>query len=171
MNGVLVTPNPEPSRFGLKILLSIIDLASAWRVNELCFYVFYSVKHIALSYTWHPYSWWRHQMETFSASLAICAGNSPVPGEFPTQRPVTRSFDVFFDLRLNKRLNKQSWGWWLQTLSRPLWRHRNVHCVSRCIIDGNVSIVSLNDVCNMYPLSTCAFIKVLPSCDWSKMTQ
>ena len=60
-----------------------------------------------------------------SALLAICAGNSPVPGEFPTQRPVTRSFDVFFDLRLNKRLSKQSWGWWFETLSRPLWRHRN----------------------------------------------
>ena len=55
--------------------------------------------------------WWRHQMETFSALLAICAENSPVPGEFPTQRPVTRSFDVFFDLRLNKRLSKQWWGW------------------------------------------------------------
>ena len=40
-------------------------------------------------------------METFSALLAICAGNSPVSGEFPAQRPVTRSFDVFFDLRLN----------------------------------------------------------------------
>ena len=37
-------------------------------------------------------------METF---VAICAGNSAVPGEFPAQRPVTRSFDVFFDLRLN----------------------------------------------------------------------
>ena len=61
-----------------------------------------------------------------SALLAICAGNSPVPGEFPTQRPVTRSFGVFFDLRLNKRLSKQWWGWWLETLSRPLWRHRNV---------------------------------------------
>ena len=35
-------------------------------------------------------------METFSALLVICAENSPVPGEFPTQRPVTRSFDVFF---------------------------------------------------------------------------
>ena len=33
--------------------------------------------------------WWRHQMETFSALLAICAGNSPVPGDFPAQRPVT----------------------------------------------------------------------------------
>ena len=47
------------------------------------------------------------------------------PGEFPTQRPVTRSFDVFFDLRLNKRLGKQSWGWWFETLSCPLWRHCN----------------------------------------------
>ena len=65
-------------------------------------------------------------METFSALLAICVGNSPIPGEFPTQRPVTRSFDVFFDLHPNKRLSKQWWGWWFETLSRPLWRHRNV---------------------------------------------
>ena len=70
-------------------------------------------------------TWWRHQMETFSALLAICAGNSPVSGEFPTQRLVTRSFEVSFDLRLNKRLSKQSWGWWFETPSRPLWRHRN----------------------------------------------
>ena len=49
----------------------------------------------------HQQSWWRHQMEPFSALLAICAGNSPVTGEFPAQRPVTRSFDVFFDLCLN----------------------------------------------------------------------
>ena len=69
--------------------------------------------------------WWRHQMETFSALLALCAGNSPVTGEFPTQRPVTRSFDVFFDLRVNKRLNKQSRGWWFETPSRSLWRHCN----------------------------------------------
>ena len=33
-------------------------------------------------------------METFSALLALCAGNPPVTGEFPEQRPVTRSFDV-----------------------------------------------------------------------------
>ena len=74
---------------------------------------------------WCQKPWWRHQMETFSALLAICAGNSPVPGEFPAQRPVTRSFDVFFDLRLNKRLSEQSWGWWFETLSRTLWRHCN----------------------------------------------
>ena len=53
----------------------------------------------ATSYT--SWTWWRHQMETFSALLAICVGNSPVLGEFPAQRPVTRSFDVFFDLYLN----------------------------------------------------------------------
>ena len=82
-------------------------------------------------------TWWRHQMEIFSALLAICAGNSPVTGEFPTQRPVTRSFDVYFDLRPNERLSKQWWGWWFETLSRSLWRHRNEtsllrrHCNSK----------------------------------------
>ena len=65
-------------------------------------------------------------MELFSALLILCAWNSPVPGEFPAQRPVTRSFDVFFDMRLNKRLRKQSWGWWLETLSCPSWHHCNV---------------------------------------------
>ena len=71
-------------------------------------------------------SWWRHQMGTFPASLAICVGNSPVTGEFPAQRPMTRSFAVFFDLRLNKRLSKQWCGWWFETPSRLLWRHCNV---------------------------------------------
>ena len=64
-------------------------------------------------------------MEAFSALLAIYAGNSPVTGEFPAQRPVTRNFDVFLDLSLNKQLSKQSWGWWFETPSRPLWRHCN----------------------------------------------
>ena len=71
-------------------------------------------------------SWWCHPMETFSALLAFCAGNSPVTGEFPTQRPGTRSFGVFFDLRLNKRLSKQSSGWWFGTPTRSLWRHCHV---------------------------------------------
>ena len=60
-------------------------------------------------------------METFSVLLAICMGNTPVPGELPAQRPVTRSFDVFFDLRLNKRLSKT-----FEMQSCPLWRDRNV---------------------------------------------
>ena len=64
-------------------------------------------------------------METFSALLALCVGNSPVTGEFPAQRPVTRSFDVLFDLHLNKQLSEQSWDWWFETPSRLLWRHDN----------------------------------------------
>ena len=60
-------------------------------------------------------------METIAALLAICA----VTGDFPAQRLVTRSFDVFFDLRQNKRLSKQSWGWWFETPVCPLWRHCN----------------------------------------------
>ena len=57
-----------------------------------------------------PIPWWRHQMETFSALLALCAGNSPVTGEFPAQRPVTQGFHVFYDLRINSlrpRLNRR----------------------------------------------------------------
>ena len=71
-------------------------------------------------------SWWRHQMETFSALLDLCVGNSPVTGEFPSQRPVTQSFDIFFDLRLNWCLSKQSWGWWFETPLLSLWRNCNV---------------------------------------------
>ena len=79
-------------------------------MTRYCSYchVNYIAHHIVL----HPLNtWWRHQMETFSASLALSAGDSPVPGEFPAQRPGTRSFDVFFDLRPNKRLSKQSPRW------------------------------------------------------------
>ena len=65
-------------------------------------------------------------METFSTLLALCAGNSPVTGEFPAQRPVTRSFGVFSDLHLNKRLSKQLCGWWSEMPLRPLWHHCNV---------------------------------------------
>ena len=62
-------------------------------------------------------SWWRHQIETFYTLLAICAGNSPLSGEFPTQRPVTLGFYVFFDLRLDKPFSKQWWGWcWKEVL-------------------------------------------------------
>ena len=50
--------------------------------------------------------WWCYQMETFSALLALCAGNSPVTGEFPSQRPETRSFHAFYDLRPKRRLSK-----------------------------------------------------------------
>ena len=47
------------------------------------------------------------------------------PGEFPAQRPVTQSFEIFFDLRLNKRLSKQPWDWWFETPSWSLWHQCN----------------------------------------------
>ena len=55
----------------------------------------------------------------------------PLWGEFTGHRwiPLTKASDAepccFFDLCLNKRLSKQSWGWWFETPSRSLWRHRN----------------------------------------------
>ena len=76
---------------------------------------------------------WRHQMETFSALLALYEMNPPVAGRFLSQRPVTRGFDVSFDLRLNKRLRKQSRRRWFETPSRSLWRHCNALIKQVCI--------------------------------------
>ena len=64
---------------------------------------------------------WKH----FPRYWPFVRGIHQSPVNFPAQRSVTRSFDVFFDLRLYKRLSKQSWGWWFETLSCPLWRHCN----------------------------------------------
>ena len=50
----------------------------------------------------------------FRVTGPLC-GEFTGPGEFPAQKPVTRSFDVFFDLRPNERLSKQPWGWWFET--------------------------------------------------------
>ena len=55
-------------------------------------------------------------------------GESTAHWWFPSQKPVTRIFDVFFDRRLNKRLSKQSRRWWFETPSRSLWRHCHVFC-------------------------------------------
>ena len=63
------------------------------------------------------FPWWRHQMKTFSASLAFCVGNSPVNDEFPSERPVKRSFDVIFDVRLNQLLGKKWRRRWFQALA------------------------------------------------------
>ena len=81
---------------------------------------------------------WDHSHVTWDIMMTSSNGNifrvtGPLcgeftgPGEFPTQRPVKRSFDVFFDLRLNKRLSKQPWGWWFETPSWSLWRQCNVN--------------------------------------------
>ena len=86
----------------------------------------------------------------FRVTGHLC-GNSPVTGEFPAQRPVTRSFDVFFDLRLNIWLSKQSWGWWFETPSRSLWRNCNVlhlHTfLAACINFILVTIILILETC------------------------
>ena len=98
-------------------------------------------------------SLWRHcNVKAFIYMMTSSNGNifrvtSPLcgeftgPGEFPTQRPVTRSFDVFFDLRPNKRLSKQWRGWWFETLSRPFWRHRNENVITNAWPNFNVGPV------------------------------
>ena len=111
----------------IKLNLQFRSPASHRTVKSPTMVIFDDTQHlIAVPRRWcRRHKWWRHQMDTFSASQALCAGKSPVTGEFPSQRSGTRSFDVFYDLRLNKRLSKQSWGWWFETLSCSLLRHCN----------------------------------------------
>ena len=49
---------------------------------------------------------WRHDMGTISALLALCEGNPPVTGGFPSQTASIAGFDVSFYVSLNKLLNK-----------------------------------------------------------------
>ena len=105
-------------------------------------------------------TWWRHPMETFSALLAICARNSPVTGEFFAQKRVTRSFDISFDLRLDKRLSKQWSGWWIETPSRPLWRH----CNALEQLQTGTAGRSLMTMC--WPARTCTVVIAAPRAIW-----
>ena len=110
-----------PLKFGISnliphIIMDVIITYPCWYLSQ--FMLVKEVTDLKDGSAWSTHNdtqWWRHQMETFSALLAI----------FPAQRPVTQSSDVFFDQRLNKRLSKQSWGRWFEMLSRPLWRHCN----------------------------------------------
>ena len=90
---------------------------------------------------------WRHQIETFSALLALCEGNPPITGGFPSQRPVTRNFDVFIAWTLYWASNRNA---------RDLKRHRahydatvmvkKYHCTSYDAIyrDGFGALLSWN---------------------------
>ena len=111
-------------------------------------------------------------MEIFSALLANCAGNSPVTGEFPAQRPVTPSFDVFFDLRLDKRLSKQSWCWWFETLSRPLWRHCNIRVSisvtgTHAISVSKVTVNTVIDILYIWNTSSTTWVNEYEWSPWS----
>ena len=74
----------------------------------------------------HFFSWWRHQMETFPALLAHCAGNSPIPVDSPHKGQWRGALMFSLICAHNKRLSKEPWGWWFKTPSGSLWRHCNV---------------------------------------------
>ena len=136
--------------------------------NHACFMEYITFDLCCMLHLWFGrlITWWRHQMKTFSASLAICAGNSPVTGEFPAQRPVIRSFDVFFDLRPNEQLSKQSWVWWFETPSRPLWRH----CTSHSKVFTVQALMCVCYTCGYLSISamTCSIRSLTfdQSCNW-----
>ena len=92
--------------------------------------------------------------------------NSRVTGEFPAERTVTGSFDIFFDMHLNKWLNKQSWGWWFETPSQPLWRHCNEGLISSACLYSSCNWSRLNKVSDNKTKwmddSTCICWKYLP---------
>ena len=71
------------------------------------------------------------------ALLAICAGNSPVHGEFPAQRPVTRSFDVILICAWTN-------GWVNNRVSGDLWCHRTHYDVN--VMYVTVSKRSIDDL-------------------------
>ena len=101
---------------GLEVGLPITcDITNDYNVGIMAYVGFNDGRWDRQVFTWgrgsHPSFMMTSSNGNICRVMAICAGNSPVPGEFPTQRPVTRSFDVFFDLRLNKRLSQQSRGW------------------------------------------------------------
>ena len=106
--------------------------------------------------------WWRHQMETCSALVAICAGNSPVSGEFPAQRPVTRSFDVFLIRAwINHWVNNDEAGDFRGYCAHydviVMWSVRThfvcevlIHCCSKCVNKGVYDIYWLRKLWNRF---------------------
>ena len=111
-----------------KRLLEFMCFGVAKKQDSVMFIWFYNKGLNGMSPTSDKHFPW--SMMTSSNGKVFCVtgplcGEFTGPGEFPSQRPVTRSFDVFFDLRLNKRLSKQPWDWGFDTPVWSLWRHRN----------------------------------------------
>ena len=118
------------SRFRVFMRSSLVlYVVSAGPSSLTTFAICHCWTHLLYPLHYHPYyliiSWWRHQMKTFSALLALCEGKPPITGGFHWQRAVTGSFDIFFHLCLNRRPSKQSRRWF-ETPSRSSWCHYNV---------------------------------------------
>ena len=105
-----------------KIKARLLRTISGWASVQA--YMDLKTPHISNCCRWIS-NHWRLSMMTSSngnisrVTIPLLGELTGDCGEFTSQRPVTRSFDVFFDLRLNKHLSKQSWGWWL--------RHHGAH--------------------------------------------
>ena len=147
------------------------EMASECKFCQLCMIIGSNVKHVIGMNAFDYFCYLKHviyleypvlsclekgtaypddvvKMEAFSTLLALCVGNSPVTGEFPTQRPVMWSFHVLFDLCLNKPLRKQSRGQWFEMPSCSLWCHCNtsskMHTLLLCFVlssDYSISYV------------------------------
>ena len=115
-------------------------------VQTLCFIISFShcrtVCNIRIIQNWPMMT--SSNGNIFRVTGPLC-GEFTGPGEFPTQKPVTRSFDVLFDLRLNKRLSKQPWGWWLETPSWSLWRQRNAEDLTQRCTDVRNRVLPVCD--------------------------
>ena len=91
--------------------------------------------HFKSTYLGGVVSWWRRQMETFSSLLALCEGNPPVTGGFPSQRPVTRGFGVFFDVQWTN-------DWTHSPDAGDLWRHY-AHCDVTVMVSWTLEMTML----------------------------
>ena len=117
-------PPAEKDNFGSKDLGSIRH-RSDLKASERCLMDFSASTNIRCTQWLSVIMMTSSNGNIFRVIGRLC-GEFTGPGEFPAQRPVTRSFDVFFDLHPNKLLSKQWRGWWFETSSRSLWRHCNV---------------------------------------------
>ena len=143
----------SPSDILLTVGLNYRDDHTSWIIflftNLFNIVLYVLLNCIALSIWSSP-----HYISYEIMNAMTCYFCGEFTGEFPSQRPVKRSFGVFSDLRLNKRLSNQSWGWWFETLSRPLWRHCNaqrklvslmhskaLHSSRRCVTYGTSNIL------------------------------
>ena len=104
---------PEPTCYWMSIFTwsKFVEINVHWSVYFTQISIDLRQMLVCLSHPYMDKSWRRHQMETFTALLALGAGNSPVTSEYPAQRPVTRSFDVFYDLAyINGWVNNREAG-------------------------------------------------------------
>ena len=115
VTGLCVGNSPGTGEFPAQMASNAENVSIWWRHHDIAM----SVRFIFI-YSNHPFIMMMSSNGNIFRVTGLGAGNSPVTGEFPSQRVLTRSIGVFFDLRLNKRLSQQSWGWWFETPSHSL---------------------------------------------------